>query len=389
MDRYFRGYMRANGKAGSRNYVAVIPSVVCVNEVCEAIVSQTINTRGYFHHQGCCQLPPDLDRVTDCLIALGTHPNVGAALVVSLGCEGTDTNKVVEEIAATGIPVERVDVQKRGGTSAAIADGINKAQRLGMAISGQQRDLVEISNLVLGIKCGGSDATSGIASNCAIGYVADKIVEMGGTVIFGETTEFIGAEDMLAKRAVNKKVASDIYRIVNQMEARVKAFGCDMRKGQPTPGNIKGGLSSIEEKSLGAIVKSGEKPIQGVLEYTEQIGNRKGLWIKDSPGREIEILTGMAVAGAQCLTFSTGRGAPQGFPTMPVIKICGNPNTYQLMKNDMDINAGRIIEGSASIEQVGEEILEKIIEVMNGTNTKGEAIRYNKSMDIYMLGPVI
>lgn len=389
MNRQFKGYVRPNGKIGSRNYVAVIPSVVCANEVCEAIVSQTVNTRGYFHHQGCCQLPPDLERVTDCLIGLGTHPNVGAALVVSLGCEGTDTDRLTDSIAASGIPVERVNIQELGGTSAAIAAGIDKAQRLAMKISGQQRVEADLSHFVLGIKCGASDATSGMASNCAIGYVADRIVDLGGTVVFGETTEFIGAEHILASRAATPQVADDIYRIVERMENRAKAIGCDMRKGQPTPGNIAGGLSSIEEKSLGAIMKSGSRPIQGMLEYPEIVTDQKGLWIKDSPGREIEILTGMAVAGAQCMTFSTGRGAPQGFPTMPVIKICGNPNTYERMQHDMDINAGRIIQGTASIEQVGEEILDMLVAVLSGTVTKGEAIRYTKSMDIYTLGPVI
>ena len=170
-----------------------------------------------------------------------------------------------------------------------------------------------------------------MASNCVIGYVADKLVDLGATVIFGETTEFIGGEHLLARRAVTKEVGDKIFQIVNDMETRAKSLGCDMRKGQPTPGNIAGGLSSIEEKSLGAIMKSGSRPIQGVLDYTQQVIDQKGLWIKDTPGREPEILTGMAAAGAQVMLFSTGRGAPQGFPSMPIIKICGNPNTYERM----------------------------------------------------------
>ena len=385
----FMGYVRQNGKVGARNYVAIIPSVVCSNEVVEAIVAQTENTKGYYHHQGCCQLPPDLDRVTNSLIGLGCSPNVGAALVVSLGCEGVDTEKLVSEIAKTGKPVEIIRIQELGGTSKAIAKGIDVAQRLVMAISGLQREPVGLDNYVMGIKCGASDATSGLASNCAIGYVADKIVDLGGTVLFGETTEFIGAEHILARRAIDPKVAQDIYTIVNQVEQRANAVGCDMRKGQPTPGNIAGGLSSIEEKSLGAIVKSGTKPIQGVLDYTAIVTDQKGLWIKDTPGREPEILTGMALAGAQCMLFSTGRGAPQGFPTMPVIKICGNPNTYQHMVNDMDINAGLIIKGEKSIEEMGEEVFAQLLRVLSGETTKGESIRYSKSMDIHTLGPVI
>lgn len=385
----FMGYVRQNGKVGARNYVAVMPSVVCATEVVEGIVRQTELTKGYYHHQGCCQLPPDLERVTDSLIGLGCHPNVGAVLVVSLGCEGTDTHRLVSEIAKTGKPVEIIRIQELGGTSKAIARGIDVAQKLVMAISGLQRQPVDISNYVMGIKCGASDATSGLASNCAIGYVADKIVELGGTVVFGETTEFIGAEHILARRAVTPQVGKEIYTIVNKMEGRAKSLGCDMRQGQPTPGNIAGGLSSIEEKSLGAIVKSGTKPIQGVLDYTAIITDHKGLWIKDTPGREPEILTGMAIAGAQCMLFSTGRGAPQGFPTMPIIKICGNPNTYENLSNDMDVNAGRILTGEKSIEEVGEEILAQLVRVLSGETTKGESIRYSKTMDIYTLGPVI
>jgi len=385
----FNGFVRENGKVGSRNHVAIIPTVVCANDVAMAIQAQTDNTRGLYHHQGCCQLPPDLDRVTESLIGLGCHPNAGAVLLVSLGCEGTDVERVYNEIAKTGKPIELIEIQKLGGTSKAIAAGIDAAMNLAIKISGMQRQPVDISNVVMSIKCGGSDATSGLASNCVVGYVADKIVDLGGTVVFGETTEFIGAEHILAKRAITPEIGDKIYEIVDRMEARAKSLGCDMRKGQPTPGNMAGGLSSIEEKSLGAIMKSGSKPIEGVLEYTDMVVDHKGLWIKDTPGREIEILTGMAITGAQFMMFSTGRGAPQGFPIMPVIKICGNPVTYEHMINDMDINAGRIIKGEKSIEEVGEESFEKMLRTLSGETTKNETIKYYSSIDIYTLGPVI
>ncbi|MGI5172787.1 UxaA family hydrolase [Treponema sp. OMZ 840] len=384
----FWGYKRKDGKIGARNYVAILPAVVCVNEVVETIVANTVNTQGIIHHQGCCQTPPDLERTTNCLIKIGENPNVGAVLIVSLGCEGVDTNRLEEAIRATGKPVERINVQELGGTAAAVRVGLEKAQSLILQISAQQRIEADMSHFVMGIKCGASDTTSGIASNPVIGYVADKVIDLGGTVIFGETTEFIGAEHILQRRAKNKKVADDILRIVTEMENRVKAVGVDMRTGQPTPGNIKGGLSTIEEKSLGAIVKSGTKTIEGVIDYTE-VPRGKGLWIKDSPGREIELLSGMAVGGAQVILFSTGRGAPQGFPVVPVIKICGNPLTYENMKNDMDINAGLITLGERSLEEVGEETFSKMLRTANGETTKGEAIKYSKSMDFYMLGPVI
>ena len=392
MDYTFQGYVRPDGKVGSRNYVAVIPTVICATDVAQAICHAVVGTVGFFHHQGCCQLPMDLKRVTDTLIALGSSPNVGAALIVSLGCEGTDVARAIREIGATGKPVEVVRIQEMGGMSRAVQIGTDLAQKLAMEISGLQRETVDISRVVMGIKCGGSDTTSGMASNCVIGYVADKLVDLGGTVVFGETTEFLGGEHILARRAVsgeNGPVGQKIYEIVRRMEERAKATGEDMRGGQPTPGNIAGGLSSIEEKSLGAIVKSGHRPIQGVLEYPDMVTDQKGLWIKDAPGREPEILTSMAATGAQALMFSTGRGAPQGFPSMPVMKICGNPNTYERMSHDMDLNAGRIILGERSIEEVGEEAFALLLRVLNGTMTKNEAIHYTSTMDIFCLGPVI
>ncbi|MCY6484630.1 UxaA family hydrolase [Clostridium aestuarii] len=388
MKHFFNGYVRKNGDVGARNYVAIMPSVVCANEVVESIVRQTTGTTGILHHKGCCQLPPDLELTTEALIKIGQNPNIGAVLVVSLGCEGTDTDRVVEEIGKSGKPVERVNIQEIGGTSKAIQNGIDLAQKLAIEISGIQREQVDLSHFTLGIKCGASDTTSGLSSNPVIGYIADKVVDAGGTVIFGETTEFIGAEHILAKRAKTPEVAEDIYRIVKEMEDRAKAIGVDMRKGQPTPGNIKGGLSSIEEKSLGAIVKSGTKTIEGVLSYVEK-PKEKGLWVKDTPGREIEVLTAMAIGGAQTICFSTGRGAPQGFPVVPVVKICGNPITYDRMCNDMDINAGKIITGEKSLEEVGEEAFTKLLRVLSGEVTKGEEIKYTSSMEIYTLGPVI
>ncbi len=392
MNDTFFGYVRPDGQVGARNFVAVIPSVTCANDVAQAICRQVQGCVAYLHHQGCCQMPPDLERVTDTLISLGKSPNAGAVLIVSLGCEGTDHERLYNELKKTGKRIEIIHIQELGGVSKAIQVGTDLARSMAIEISGIQREPVDISRAVMAIKCGASDTTSGMASNCVIGYVADKLVDLGATVIFGETTEFLGGEHLLARRAVggeNGPVGKKIYEIVNAMEARAKAIGCDMRKGQPTPGNIAGGLSSIEEKSLGAIVKSGTRPIQGVLDYPQHAFGCKGLWIKDTPGREPEILTGMAATGAQFMMFSTGRGAPQGFPSMPVIKICGNPNTYIRMENDMDLNAGLIITGEKSIEQVGEEAFAKMLRVLSGEMTKNEAISYFSAIDIHCLGPVI
>ena len=385
----FYGYLRPDGQIGIRNHIAIISTVVCANDVAQAVTNHVRGTVGLFHHQGCCQLSPDLERVTETLSSLSCSPNVGAVLLVHLGCEGTDLSFIERNIEKSGKAFETIKIQELGGFSNALKEGILKAQELSVRISSIQRTECDVSNVIMSIKCGASDATSGLASNCVIGYVSDRLIDMGATVVFGETTEFIGAEHILAQRAINDDVRSEIYGIVTAMENRAKSLGVDMRKGQPTPGNITGGLSSIEEKSLGAIVKSGTKPIEGVLKYPDSAYGKKGLWIKDTPGREPEILTGMAASGSQFMLFSTGRGAPQGYPIMPVVKICGNPNTYEKMKYDMDINAGFIIDGKKNIEEIGEEVLVKIENVMNGEFTKNEAVQYYNSIDIHTLGPVI
>lgn len=388
MDFTFNGFVRMDGRIGARNYVAVVPTVVCVNEVVQGIIAQTMNTRGYFHHQGCCQLPFDLERVTNTLIGLCRNPNIGAVLIVSLGCEGTDVQRLYHEVANSGIPVRQINVQENGGTANAIRDGINAAQELALFISDIQREVVDASNITMGIKCGSSDTTSGVSSNMVLGYLADKVVDLGGTVIFGETTELIGAEHILKRRAINQQVADGIQRIIDEAEERVRHFGVSLRQDQPTQSNLKSGLTTLEEKSLGAINKSGTRPIQGVLSYWESPPS-KGLWLKDTPGREPEILTGLAAGGVQFIAFSTGRGAPQGFPTVPIIKICGNPLTYDLMNKDMDINAGKIITGEKSIEELGEETFAYILNLLSGKMTKAEAINYTTTMDIHCLGPVI
>ena len=218
-----------------------------------------------------------------------------------------------------------------------------------------------------------------------LNYLSSRVIKGIGPKMAARIVEHFGDQTLqiMEREPVRLAEVSGISR------DRAKAIGEDMRGGQPTPGNIAGGLSSIEEKSLGAIVKSGHRPIQGVLEYCDRVDGQKGLWIKDAPGREPEILTGMAATGAQFMMFSTGRGAPQGFPSMPVIKICGNPNTYERMQHDMDLNAGRIITGEKTIEEVGEEAFQLMLQVLSGQMTKNEALGYFGSMDIFCLGPVI
>jgi len=383
----FQGFERENGDVGVRNYVAVIPTVGCANEVAEEVARKVDGCKALLHHQGCCHIPSDLKTVERVLIGWGRNPNVAAVLIVSLGCEGVSADRVYEEISKSKKQVEKIVIQETGYTKA-LDKGVKIARKMVKFAKEYKRESFDLSKLVIGIKCGASDTTSGIASNPAIGIAADKIIDSGGTVIFGEITEIIGAEHILAKRAESKEVSEKILNTVRQLELKVKSLGIDLRGCNPTPGNIKGGLSTIEEKSLGAIVKGGSRKIVDVLEYGER-PTSNGLYVMISPGREIEFLTGVAAGGAQILLFSTGVGAPQGYPIAPVIKVCGNPKTCSRLYEHIDIDVSDIITKGEPTNKASERILKKIVRVASGEKTKAELIGYDKTLDIYIRGIVV
>lgn len=384
----FMGYRRSDGTVGTRNYVGVISAVVCVNEVVETIVRQVQGTARFTHHQGCCQTPLDIGIVNKTLIGLGRNPNLHSVIVISLGCESTDLTGVIEGIKASGKRVEHLVVHEVGGSARTTAQGVLLAQEMVREASYQQREPFPVSELVLGMKCGSSDTTSGLVPNPTIGVASDSIVAAGGTTILGEVTEMIGAEHILAKHTDKPEVAQKIFELVDRLEKRAMAVGEDIRGGQPTGGNIKGGLTTIEEKSLGAIAKAGSAPIQAVYEYGER-PTVKGLVIMDSPGREPEILTGLAAAGANVIVFATGRGAPQGFPFVPVVKITGSRTAAEKMSDHIDMNLSAVLEGTDTIPDAGHRLLEELVRTASGAMTKAEISGYVNSMDIWMKGPVI
>lgn len=384
-----QGFLRPVGPAGARDYVAVVPSVGCVNEVARRIAAAVPAARPMLHHHGCCQLPTDVKTVTDVLTGVCRNPNVAAVVLVSLGCESVTPEQIVEAVKPEK-PVELVRVQTMGGITAAVEKGIAAAQRLADARSGARGE-VGLAGLVIGVKCGASDTTSGLASNTAAGNAVDRLVGAGATVLFGETTEVIGAEHILVRRACNDDVASKLLDCVAAMEARVNAMGVDMRGGQPTEGNIRGGLTTIEEKSLGAIVKSGTQPISGVVRYGERPA-APGLYFMDSPGREMEFLTGLASAGCQVMLFSTGIGAPQGFSLAPVIKISGNANTCRNLGEYIDIDVSNIVAGTETVAAAGARVLDAVLRVFSGEQVKAELLEYDSSgvnSNIYTVGPTI
>ncbi|HHV65809.1 MAG TPA: UxaA family hydrolase [Peptococcaceae bacterium] len=380
----FYGYPRQNGKVGIRNYLAIIPTSVCATTVAFNIASQVPQAVALPNQHGCCQLGADLEQTVNTLIGLGKNPNVGAVLVVGLGCEGVSATQVVEEIATSGKSTESIIIQECGGTLQASARGIQIASKMARELSLLPKREFPVSNLCLALECGGSDFTSGLASNPAVGVASDLLLEAGGTSILSETTEFIGAEHILAKRGKSPAISQKIINIVRTCEERAKQMHVDIRGSQPTPGNIEGGISSIEEKSLGCIYKAGNSPIEGVLQYGE-IPPGKGLYIMDTPGQDIESITGMLAGGATIVVFTTGRGTPTGSPIAPVIKVTANRETYIKMADNIDIDASGIISGEKTIEQVGKEIFAEIIEVANGKLTKAESLGH-KEFGIYRIG---
>jgi len=384
----FLGYPRSDGQVGVRNYIGIISTVVCANDVTLKISQQVEGTAAYLHDQGCTQTPIDLNTVKKTLINLGKNPNLAGVLLVSLGCESIVPEEIESEISKAGKPVKIINIQEVGGMLPAIAKGSNIAHDMVVEASKIEREEFDDSKLVIAVKCGASDTTSGLISNPSAGAALDKVNEAGGTCIFGETTEFLGAEHTLVRRAVNKEIGEKIINIVTRMENRTKRMGVDMRGGQPTTGNIKGGLTTIEDKSLGAVVKSGTKAIDDVFEYGDKV-TKKGLYIVDSPGREPEFLTAAAAAGAQIIIFTTGIGAPQGFPFVPVLKVTGNPNTYKKLYDHIDVYIEIPDKGEDKIKGAGEDIFNELKKIASGKKTKSEVLGYGQFSNIFTVGPVI
>jgi len=381
-----KGFLRPNGKIGFRNHFLVVPTVICATRTAEEIASNFPNVV-YLHNQhGCNHMKDDEKKVVNVLKGMASNPNVAGVLFVGLGCETIPTMKIFESVRATGKPVECLIIQEEGGTLKTIEKGVRILQRMMEQYEIKEVE-TDLSSVTVAIECGGSDTTSGIASNPVVGYVADRLVDLGATVVFSETTEIIGAEHLLIKRAVNEEVAKKLLELVSRCEQSALAGGEDIRGVNPTPGNITGGLTTLEEKSLGAIYKAGTKPLKGVLEYAEPIPTG-GLYFMDSPGHDVESVSGMVAGGAQVVIFTTGRGTPTGCTIAPVIKVTANAKTYSRMSDNIDVDVSDVLEGKTTIQQAGERLFQKLIEVLNGKLTKSEMLRHHE-FGIYLTQPTL
>jgi len=384
----FMGYRRKNGAVGIRNQIAIIPSVFCSAKVAERIAYQVPGSVYFRHPVGCSQVGEDLEVTAKTLIAIGKNPNFAGVVVVGLGCERFSPYELADGIAPSNKMLETVVIQQEGDSLAAIQKGSKIAREMQQIASRQIREEVPVSELMIGLNCGGSDMTSGLIANPALGIASDKLVAQGGSSILSEITELIGTEDILARRAFNDEVARDIRETIYLTEEKLRRQTQNSSNKDRThlisTGNYAGGLSSVVEKSLGSMKKSGSAPFSGVIKYGHQ-PDKKGLFLLDSPGHDGEVSTGEVAAGAQMILFPTGRGTPTGFPGIPVIKITGNPKTYQKMRENIDINAGQVLTGEKTLEEMGEEIYREILDVASGKYVKSEVLGHDEQFCVTRL----
>lgn len=374
----FMGYRRPDGKAGIRNKVLILPTCVCSSETCRIVADQVEGAVYVSNQAGCSEVEQNLKICYDMYSGFAANPNIYATVLVGLGCEGCTPEKMADAIREkTNKPLEVVVIQDEGGTVNAINKAVKAARKFVQEASLVKKEEIPLSELFIGLECGGSDATSGLAANPVVGKVSDMVVDNGGSAVMSETTEFIGAEHILAKRAATPEIKKQIIGICKDLEDHLANVNQNLRTGQPTPGNKEGGISTIEEKSLGCIYKGGTRPIVEVLEYA-QMPTKKGALIMDTPGFDVASVTAMVAGGCQLIIFTTGRGTPTGNIIAPVIKVTGNAKTYANMKDNIDFDASVVLTGEKTIDRRGEDLFNEMLEVANGKVTKAEAFGFNE-----------
>lgn len=378
-----QGYRRADNSFGFRNHVLIIPSVHCANKVVENIANaikysnelRRDDTKVVYvtHQHGCSQLSYDARQTQDVFVGSGANANVYGVLVVGLGCEVIQADVVANEIKQRSPykEVEFIKIQECGGSAKTVQKGIQIAKKMLQNALKLEKSEGDLSDLILGTECGGSDSFSGLSANPALGAASDIVIQNNGAVILAETTELIGAEHILASRVCDQNIKKEVLDTIRGFEKLVINSNADIRGANPSPGNIQGGLSSIEEKSLGCIYKAGNEPVVSVKKYAQKITS-KGLTLMDTPGNDIEQLSGMVAGGCNICVFTTGRGTPTGSPITPTIKVSTNQAVFESMNDAIDINAGTIIKGEKTIKEVGEEILDFITQISCGKLSKAE-----------------
>lgn len=392
----FFGYPRPDGAVGARNWVLVLPGGFIGDKIAE-FVRGTCTLR--LANPGMDQTPRDRETARRSLLGMGLNPNV-AAVILHDGGHTSDypefnADAMAEVIARSGKPVEVIKTRAAGGTIEAIAQGVKVATLLARDASRLRRERFGLDKLCLSVKCGWSDPTSGIAGNAVVGYLYDRVVEAGGTALFGETVEVIGAEHLLARRGADPEVAAGIIKAAEEVEKVALAAGVDIRNVNPVPANKEAGITTLEEKSLGALYKSGSKPIRGVLRYGERPpGN--GLWYVDNSPMPLSIYPGYAAAGSQVTMWQLGGGGipnitvlpPSPVEFLPLAWLTANARTYARCRGSIDFYSGTVIEGTESVEEAGERLVRLVAEIASGTQTYSETLAYVDQANLYHLDRV-
>lgn len=369
------GYRRENGTVGIRNHVIILPVDDISNAACEAVAAHVKDTLALSHSYGRLQYGADLDLHFRTMIGTGSNPNVAAVIVI--GIEKNWTEKIAEGIAETGKPVSYFSIEGKGDFEI-VRQASQKAKEFVQWASEIQREPIKLADLTVSIKCGESDTTTGLASCPTVAQVVDRLVESGATVFFGETSELTGGEHLIRERMVSPQLKEKFMSVYNDYVGEIESKGVDLLGSQPTQGNIAGGLSTIEEKALGNIAKTGTKQIIGVLEPAEEPKNGHGLYFMDTSSAAAECITLMAAGGAVLHLFPTGQGNIIGNPIEPVIKITANPHTADTMSEHIDVDVRGLLSRELSLEEAKDLLMNYIVRTVNGRLTSAEALGHRE-----------
>lgn len=398
----FWGYSRPDGSVGVRNHVLILPATRNVNYICHRIALAvpgvtTFYTTGEYGRTG-----GDRKRLARFLTGIARNPNVANVLLIGMphgyGYPEFQTDALAAEIAKSGTRLEILNVDRCGGLEGTVVQGIRLARELVREATAMRREAAPLSKLTIGMKCGDSDATSGLAGNPALGRAVDRLIDAGGTALFSETLELIGAEQTLVQRAKTPEVAQRLLRLIADWEARAASIGEDIRTINPIPENIAAGITTLEEKSLGAVEKTGTRELSGVLDYCERPGE-PGLWLMDAWMSSYSLLPSFAAAGAQLVLYQLGGNElpPEDAPlsavdpglVAPLLTISGNPRTAKAAGDYLDVSTGGVLLGTETLDAAGERILEEIVRAANGRATRGETMRYPEPFEVFFEGPFI
>lgn len=398
----FWGYYRPDGSVGVRNHVLILPATRNVNYICHRIALAvpgvtTFYTTGEYGRTG-----SDRKRLARFLTGIARNPNVANVLLIGMphgyGYPEFQTDALAAEIAKSGTRLEILNVDRCGGLEGTVVQGIRLARELVREATAMRREAAPLSKLTIGMKCGDSDATSGLAGNPALGRAVDRLIDAGGTALFSETLELIGAEQTLVQRAKTPEVAQRLLQLIAKWEARAASIGEDIRTINPIPENIAAGITTLEEKSLGAVEKTGTRELSGVLDYCERPGE-PGLWLMDAWMSSYSLLPSFAAAGAQIVLYQLGGNElpPEDAPlsavdpglVAPLLTISGNPRTAKAAGDYLDVSTGGVLLGTETLDAAGERILEEIVRAANGRATRGETMRYPEPFEVFFEGPFI